>query len=384
MNVWIAPVPVLSLLAASLLALFACIRIFRRERRRARELAAREVQSRLGGVDFNTSAWIVGIPRSHARRVQEKASRAAKDSGPEEVLALWEAEGGVLLGRVAGPSFSTEDEASAWVGRASDQLAEAPVAWPQARSEQSVFVLVHASAANPPARAASLRDLHGVLGPDCVGAAFVACPVDDRRRPAVSGAMEAQLASSPGTLRALSAARYGIGALAVLAGGYAAAALTSRAEGWSVPAGLGPQAKECVDAPAHGTSGVNSGPHTTSAGSTTAAFPTRLVESEAGRAGQTTTSSDTATGAEQTTTSSDSAATAGLDAAEADAGSGDAGRAADAGPSDGKGADGGSADAGKGSDGEKAIQRKPKPGTTSGQGNSGQAAPARDGDLYPN
>jgi len=163
--------------AVSLVAFLVCVYVVRAERALAEHRVATDVGTRIGRHGLWVGAWLVAIPAGRAQRVRDEArSEAGKRAPPERILELWRSAGAELLTHLPGPEVTTEAEACGWLEHASSELSEVPVSPLAAGDRRSVFALVYACTEPPPARAvgwAELRDR--LLGPACVGAAFVSC-----------------------------------------------------------------------------------------------------------------------------------------------------------------------------------------------------------------
>lgn len=140
-----------------------------------------EVGARIGTHGLWVGAWLVGIAESRAEHVGEGAARGAS---PEEVLRVWDREGGRVISHVPGPEVISESEARGWLVQASEELSRTRVPAQAGFARERVFALLYASPSAPPVTARSLRDLNVfLLRPGILGSAFVVCPsATDRAR----------------------------------------------------------------------------------------------------------------------------------------------------------------------------------------------------------
>ena len=140
-----------------------------------------EVGARIGAHGLWVGAWLVGIAESRAEHVGE---RAALGVSPEEVLRVWDREGGRVISHVPGPEVISESEARGWLVQASEELSRTRVPAQAGFARERVFALLYASPSAPPVTARSLRDLNVFLArPGILGSAFVVCPsAGDRAR----------------------------------------------------------------------------------------------------------------------------------------------------------------------------------------------------------
>ncbi len=203
----------LALFTAAVIGLLICIQSVYNEHRRAFRRLAKDVVRQIAGHALWTGAWLVAIDRTRAPHTQDMVRREAENQAPpQRVLDLWEGAGAELIGHVQGPPVTSEAEACGWVARASDELAKRPIAGLATGDRRVVFALVYACGEAPPPRPARLGDLRGsVLGPACIGAAFVACAED----PAATRA-------SSGRVRLLGAAAWAFAVLSILTAVYTA------------------------------------------------------------------------------------------------------------------------------------------------------------------
>lgn len=165
-------------LGAALLVVFlVCAYAGRLERALAEHRVASDLGTRIGRHGIWVGAWLVAIPAKQAQRVRDEArSEAARGAPPERILSLWESAGGRLLSHLPGPEVTTEAEACGWLEHTADELTEAPVSPLAASDGRSLLALVYASTEPPPTHPAAWSELRRrLLGPACLGAAFVSC-----------------------------------------------------------------------------------------------------------------------------------------------------------------------------------------------------------------
>lgn len=140
-------------------------------------------------IGLAVGVWLVALPAAHARRAREAArDEAAKKATPSQILDVWAGAGAgaELLAHNPGPAVTSEAEASGWVTRASEDLSRNPVAALSRGDRRSVLAVVYACREMPSAKIASPGDLRALLGPSCIGVAFVACEASERRAAGVA------------------------------------------------------------------------------------------------------------------------------------------------------------------------------------------------------
>lgn len=190
MTSWPHVLLLLVLFAACVVALLICLQRLASAPRRDLQRVADRVLARISGPGLAgkgiwTGAFLVAIPRIQRARVQQRATSEAERGAPSwRILEVWQESRAELFWHVPGPVFTSDEDACDWVTQASDDLAKVPVDG-AVSDGRTLFALVYASGEPPPTKPIDLGDLRsGVLGPTCIGAAFVACAEDAAATPA--------------------------------------------------------------------------------------------------------------------------------------------------------------------------------------------------------
>jgi hypothetical protein len=177
MTLSLAQILLMVVVVVGIVGFSACIHLVRTERANGEYRVATDLGTRIGRHGIWVGAWLVTIPTVRARQLCDEAkTEAAKQAPPERVLELWWRAGARLLAHIPGPEVTTEAEACGWLEHASDDLARTAGPSLEGGDRRSVFALVYACVEPPPTRPVGFNELRErLLGPACVGAAFVAC-----------------------------------------------------------------------------------------------------------------------------------------------------------------------------------------------------------------